>query len=287
MGRPSIAIVVTYFGKPPMWLPAFLVSCRKNPDVQWFVYTDGEMPGALPSNVTVRHLTIAELVRRTSEVVGTRIEIDGVRKVCDFKPMSGFTFASDLRPFDFWAYSDFDVIWGDIRAFVTEPMLQQYDIVSSRRKRLSGHFTLFRNTPAINKTFLLIPNLAAHMLNPKNLHMDEREFTNSLLDYLQRTPQPSFKVYWRDEWTMDAASQRMMDDGQTDAVWWRDGKMFDPTGRELMYLHFHKLKSEMQTINFGVDDTPAAFKIDRSGITAPSHPSTGPAAPQASAPANA
>ncbi len=287
MGRPSIAIVVTYFGKPPLWLPAFLVSCRKNPDVHWFVHTDAAPPSALPANVTYRHLTVPELVRRTSEVVGTRIDIDGVRKVCDFKPMYGFTFADDLRRFDFWAYSDFDVIWGDVRAFVTDAMLQQYDIVSSRRNRLSGHFTLFRNTPAINKTFLLIPNLTAHMLNPKNLHMDEREFTNSLHDYLQRTPQPAFKVYWRDEWTMDAASQRAMDDGRTDAVWWRNGKMFDPTGRELMYLHFHKLKSEMQTIDFGVDEAPAAFKIDRNGISEPSRPSTGPAPPRASTRAGA
>ena len=33
-----------------------------------------------------------------------------------------------------------------------------------------------------------------------------------------------------------------------------------------MYLHFHKLKSHMTTINFGFDDAPATFMINRRGL---------------------
>jgi len=36
----------------------------------------------------------------------------------------------------------------------------------------------------------------------------------------------------------------------------------------MMYLHFHKLKKEMNTINFGAGDSPAAFSISRQGILA-------------------
>ena len=33
-----------------------------------------------------------------------------------------------------------------------------------------------------------------------------------------------------------------------------------------MYLHFHKLKKHMYSINFGFEDTPATFMINRRGV---------------------
>ena len=123
-GRPSIAIVNTYFGSPPPWLPAFLRSCQTNPDVQWLIYADFEVP--TPPNVTFRQMTLGEFNARASAVVGTPITIMPplVRKICDFKPLYGLMFADDLRGFEWWAYSDLDVIWGDIRRFVTDHLLR-------------------------------------------------------------------------------------------------------------------------------------------------------------------
>jgi hypothetical protein len=33
-----------------------------------------------------------------------------------------------------------------------------------------------------------------------------------------------------------------------------------------MYLHFHKLKKHMYSINFGFEDAPATFMINRRGV---------------------
>jgi hypothetical protein len=35
-----------------------------------------------------------------------------------------------------------------------------------------------------------------------------------------------------------------------------------------MYIHFHKLKASMHTINFTAVDSPRAFSIDRRGMFA-------------------
>jgi hypothetical protein len=270
MARPSIAIVVAFFGQAPQWLPAFLLSCRENRDVQWFMYTDFEVTPATPANVTVKHMEIRDLNLRSSEVLGTKIEIQrSLAKVNDLKPAYGLIFADDLRPFDYWAYSDLDIIWGDIRHFVTDSLLNENDIVSSRADRLSGHFTLFRNTVQTNRTIELIPDLREALAHPRYRHLDERGLTRHLRDRLARTPPPSWPcVYWRQNWTLSAAYQKALGDTQADRLWWRNGRTFAADGKELMYLHFNKLKQHMTTINFGFDETPAAFTINRTGFSA-------------------
>jgi hypothetical protein len=128
---------------------------------------------------------------------------------------------------------------------------------------------LYRNTPATNRTFELIPDVAQAMAHPQHLKLDEHALTRHLRERLGRKPRESApRVYWREDLTTDAKYQRALGDSSADALWWRRGKTFGAGGDELMYLHFHKLKQDMRTINFGFDDAPAAFAITRRGFLA-------------------
>ena len=44
-----------------------------------------------------------------------------------------------------------DLIWGDIRKFITDDMLDQYDKIG-----FQGHSTLYRNTPEVNARYRTI-----------------------------------------------------------------------------------------------------------------------------------
>jgi hypothetical protein len=266
--HPSLAIAIAFFGRAPMWLPAFLLSCRPNTDVQWFLYSDFEPPAPFPPNVTLRRMPLREFSERASEALATRIEVQPnfTKKIIDLKPAFGLIFADDLRPFDFWAHSDLDIVWGDVRHFVTDALLAQHDMVSSRPGRTSGHFNLFRNTPAMNRTFELIPDVRAAMANPEYLHLDERELTRHLKQHLHEAADRAPRVHWPENLTTDAKCQRALADGQS--LWWRNGKTFGADGHEFMYLHFHKIKNDAMTINFGFEDRPAAFSVDRRGFLA-------------------
>ena len=265
--RPRIAIIVTFFGPPPFWLPAFFLSCRQNPSVTWIIYTDFHVAMPLPPNVTLKKMGIYDLEVRASKVLGTEIALVNRRKICDLKPVYGLIFADDIQPFDFWAYSDLDIIWGNIRQFVTDVILEQNDIVSSRGKKLSGHFTLVRNTARTNRLFELIPNVEQKMADSRYLHLDEHELTSHLKKHLATAPSyVSLRVHWARELTVDAAYQRALGAHANATLWWRDGKTFDADGQEVMYLHFHKLKQTMNAINFGFDDTPVAFKVNSTGV---------------------
>ncbi|HKE87256.1 MAG TPA: DUF6625 family protein [Vicinamibacterales bacterium] len=263
--------MVAFFGRAPLWLPAFLVSCRANRDVRWMIYTDVEPATRMPPNVDWKYMNVGELSSRASDVLGTNVEIRSsyTKKISDLKLSFGLVFADDLRPFDFWAHSDLDIVWGDVRQFVTDDILASYDIVSSRPGRTSGHFNLYRNTPAINRTFELIPDYAQAMANPEYLHLDERELTRHLKARLSRGPSElTPRVYWPQELTTNAKYQHALGDSDAGGLWWRNGKTFGAEGHELMYVHFHKLKHGMHSIDFGYDDAPSAFMISRKGFSA-------------------
>jgi len=223
--------------------------------------------------VIFKSLTLEEFNRRASDGLGMRIAIEPAfrYKLCDFKPTYGVVFSDDLGPFDYWGCSDMDVIWGDIRSFVTDAVLQEHDIVTSRVRKLAGHFTLFRNTPSINRTYELIPDVAREMTQPEYLRLDERTLTEQLRAHAgdgSGTAPASPRVYWQRELTMSAAYQRALGNTDADSLWWRNGRTFAADGSELMYLHFHKLKKRMQTIDFGFDEAPDAFRINRQGVFA-------------------
>lgn len=244
-------------------MPAFLLSCRTNTDVEWIIYTDIDPPPGVPSNVTFRRMSVRELNQRCSHVLGTTIDIKR-RKLCDLKVTYGVIFADDLLPFDFWGCSDLDVIWGDIRRFVTDARLQQYDVFSSRKEKLSGHCTFYRNTPQVNCLFERIPEVRTRLSSSHYEHLDEQELTKYIrLPFRGGRSVP--RIYWAEQLSTNAAYQKGLRD---ESMIWNSGRTFGPDRREFMYIHFHKLKQDMDTIDFDIVNAPVSFRINRQGFLA-------------------
>jgi hypothetical protein len=241
-------------------MPAFLLSCRANADVEWIIYTDIDPPAAAPPNVTFRRMSVQELNQRCTHVLATTIDIKR-RKLCDLKVTYGVVFADDLLPFDFWGCSDLDIIWGDIRRFATDARLQAHDIFSSRKEKLSGHCTFYRNTPEVNCLFERIPDVRTLLSTSHYEHLDERELTK----YVRLPSRSVPRIYWEEQLATNAAYQKGLRD---ESMTWNNGRTFGPDGREFMYIHFHKLKADMDTIDFDIGDTPVSFRVNRQGFLA-------------------
>ena len=109
----------------------------------------------------------------------------------------------------------------------------------------SGHCTFYRNTAEVNRLFERIPDVSALLSTSHYEHLDERELTK----YVRAGP----RVYWDEELATNAAYQKALGD---ESLTWNNGRTFGPDGRELMYIHFHKLKEDMDTIDFGAADAP-------------------------------
>lgn len=146
--RTSICYVVPYFGKLPSGFKMWLLSCSTNSDIDWMLFTDDYTNYDYPQNVKVHYCTYEDIKRKIQKCYDFDVIIDRPWKLCDFRPAYGEIFADDLKGYDFWGHCDMDLIWGDIRKFITEEILTKYDKLG-----FQGHSTLYRNTQEVNSRY--------------------------------------------------------------------------------------------------------------------------------------
>lgn len=144
----SICYVVPYFGHLPASSQLWLLSCKMNPTVDWILLTDDRTPYDYPENVHVHYCTYEEIKARIAAHFDFPVLIDKPWTLCKFKPAYGEIFAQELAGYDFWGHCDMDLVFGDIRHFLTEDILSQYDKIG-----FQGHSTLYRNTPEVNARY--------------------------------------------------------------------------------------------------------------------------------------
>ena len=147
--RSSICLVVCYFGTLPAYLDCVLRSCAANPDIDWLILTDDPTPRPLPPNVRFQPATLAGLQKKFSATLGFEVSLAHPRLLCHFKAAYGLLFEEMLAPYDFWGHCDLDMIFGDLRKFLTEDILAAYPKILCR-----GHLCLYRNTSEVSRYFM-------------------------------------------------------------------------------------------------------------------------------------
>lgn len=150
----SIAIIVCYFGELPWYFRYFLHSCKFNPTIDFIFISDTTDLELLPANVNHIHKTLADINILSSRKLNFQTHIENGYKFCDFKPAYGFLFSDLIEGYDFWGQSDIDLIFGDIRNFMTDDVLDMNDYISMRHDFPTGCFSLFRNNTTMNTFFM-------------------------------------------------------------------------------------------------------------------------------------
>lgn len=115
MNRSRICLLIPYFGRWPFWMPFFLRTCKRNADIDWLFFSDCGVPDDLPNNVRIIPISFADYCQLVSERLGISFKPDNPYKLCDIKPALGHIHADHLDGFDFWGFSDIDLIYGDLR----------------------------------------------------------------------------------------------------------------------------------------------------------------------------
>lgn len=170
----SIHLLIPYFGKLPNWFPLFLKSCGANPTIQFNLFgDDAAFDHLLPRNFKRHPMNLAQFNLASSQAIGSHVKITSTRKVCDFKPMLGLIFQQHLENADFWGYCDIDLIFGNIRQFVTTQFLNEYDVISSGDGFLAGHFSIFRNSEKTRLLFERSKDIESVLTSERCLVFDE------------------------------------------------------------------------------------------------------------------
>jgi hypothetical protein len=264
-----------YFGRWPFWMPFFLESCRKNPSIDWLFFSDCGIPEFVPDNVRIQSVSFKDYCTFVAQRLNIPFMPDTPYKLCDIKPAYGFIHADQLQDYDFWAFGDIDVIYGQLRAYFTDARLARRDLLSTHARRVSGHLCLIRNTPRMNMLFRRIPNWQELCSNIKHQHLDESAFSRLFL-WRKNFPKPLFNLVGKlnplrraSEFT-EAYSTPYMSVPWTDGTkvfpqywFWREGHLTtDRDGVcEFPYLHF--LHWKKHTWESPLLSTESAHKLVR------------------------
>ena len=271
MQHQKIIKIIPYFGQWPEWFELYIESCKKNPQMNWLFYTDCGEPVNQSPNVRYIHLSFEEYKCLVSDRLAINFNPSSPYKLCDLKPALGFIHESDIKDYDFFAVGDVDIIYGQIRNFITDELLQKYDVIGTHNRRLSGHLAIFRNTDRYRQAFRKIPNWQKLMEMDEHIGLDESKFSKLFVRH------KNHPVWLSKVWSYSSRYQRrvlykeqfstvlspiMWIDGSSEhpQQWfWKDGHLTnDRDNREFMYLHFMNWKSN-RWLPKNLRDTPAAW----------------------------
>lgn len=144
----SVIILIPYFGKLPDTFNVFLNSCKNNKTIDFLLISDDYTGFEYPDNFKVVYTSFEDVKNRIRNSFDFEAKIDYPFKLCDFRPAYGEIFCEYIQEYDFWGHCDIDLLFGDIRSFFTEEVLQNYDKIG-----YLGHLTLYRNNERINSFY--------------------------------------------------------------------------------------------------------------------------------------
>lgn len=176
------AVIIPYFGQFKPSIALFLESCKRNPAVDWLIFTDCDIPEAvtLTSNIHWHAATLESVSALAREKLKLPINLTRAYKLCDLKPFYGMIFADWLNGYEYWGFGDTDVIYGDVAGYLEAIGYTAYDKIN-----WMAHLCFVRNTPECTQVALnAVPGTIEAeevLLCEQNLGFDERDYNRKCL----------------------------------------------------------------------------------------------------------
>lgn len=256
--HPPICFLIPYFGSWPFWFPFFIESCRANTDINWIFHTDCGVPENLPPNVKMVSVSFETYCEMVSDVLKINFRPTSPYKLCDLKPALGHIHQEELAKFEFWGFSDVDLVYGSLRSYFTAERLSEHDLFSTHVRRIAGHCCILRNTKFINEAFMQVKNWRELLGSPEHQWFDESAFSRLFIRH-KNWPKllNDFIKPWS-RWTRSIENVEAFStpyaripwtDGTYDfpTTWyWDNGKLTNnkDATREFPYFHFIVWKKE-------------------------------------------
>jgi len=194
-------------------------------------------------------------------------------KLCDFKPAYGFIFKDLVSNYDFWGCSDIDMIFGNIRNFITSKILNEYDVITPRHDYLGGYFTLYRNIRKVNELFRHSRDYERVFTTPFHYCFDETNFhfeefaegkhyteapsdVESMTHVVKRLQEQNYIKAYFDYHVIDGIPGRIK---------WDRGTMIYKNKFEVLFYHLIMFKKRNVHPKF-IKNIPEVFRISQTRI---------------------
>jgi len=270
----SIALLTCYLGKLPWYFSYFVFSCKYNPTIDFYIITDDcTYKNPLPNHVKLIYKKLGDIKLLADKKLGLSVNISTGYKLCDFKPAYGLIFSELIDGYDFWGHCDIDIIFGNIRNFITDELLENYDLISVRHDYISGCFLLYRNIPKLNNLFLHSRDYKKVFTSDKHYCFDETNFAHdafgegkvyteidteieSMMHVVKRLEAESYIKPFLDFYIIEGLPGKLK---------WENGMMFYNNKYEILFYHliYFKKQYRPKTKNINI---PSSFTISPTKI---------------------
>lgn len=231
-----IVILFPYFGTLPPQYGMWRASALQNPSIDFVFFTDCDVESA--HNIIVHKMQFEDFKKKIQEAFDFPIVLDRPYKICEYRPAFAYALPQYVEGYDFWGWGDLDVVYGDIRAFITNDVLTRYKMISGL-----GHFSLYHNDEDTNTYFM----------KTISGYQDYKEaFTTSASTFFDEIYHKGFGDKWREcrpndcwlDWQFDNVS-RPKEAYHLNSLnrGWKQ-VIFEHIGNKLFILRFHNGKLE-------------------------------------------
>ena len=238
----KIIIIIPWFGRLPNTYPIWRKSVLCNEDIDFYLFTDEKIVGE--KNLHVVHTTFEQYVSRIQHFFDFQVACKHSYKLCDYKPVYGEVFEEITRGYDFWGYCDMDMVFGNIRNFLTTELLNTHEKIF-----VDAHLSLFKNTEKMNHLFReegVYPEYNYREAYQTNRACFFDEYRGMELKCIRK----GIKVYnERNTYANPMPSMNVfVNQGKQVVYLWSDGVLYsmDRKGnkKELLYVHICRRKME-------------------------------------------
>ena len=228
----SIIVLFPYFGTLPPQYGMWYASAIRNPDIDFLFFTDCDV--ACAPNIHVYKMQFADFKQMIANAFDFPITLDRPYKICDYRPAFAYALSEYVKGYDFWGWGDLDVVYGDIRNFITEEVLTHYKMISGW-----GHFTLYHNDEDTNTYFM----------KPIEGYLDYKDvFTQQSSLYFDEYHYKGFGDKWRDcrpkdcwlDWQFDNVSKPKQSYHFCSLTRGWEKVIFEHVGNKLYMVRFNK-----------------------------------------------
>lgn len=265
----SIVILIPYFGKFPEWSDLFFETLKTNSTIDFYFITDCDIERYQAPNIKYQKLSFENYIALVNEKGVLNFKPQNAYKLCDLRPLFGYIHEDIFKNYDFYGWADMDIIFGDIRSFYTDNILSKYEVLSTHENRLSGHFSLFKNTVKNRIIYKEIYRWKEALMNPEFVGIDEHGLTNAYTMTIFDKVNEKFnwnienfitrffsklkmkKLYMKEQYTTPFTDIPWTD-GTTNSnqpeVWFYKNGIITNTRnkeKEFIYLHFMNFKSSL------------------------------------------
>lgn len=159
-------ILQTQFGTPHAWTEQYFENVKMLAPYGWSLKVFTPNCWTSSDNIEIVRMTVEDfddlLFRQCGVKAGNYLNDKGVpaKLVSDYYPAYGQIFA-DYFQGDFWAHTNWDMVYGRLDHFIPDSLLEECDIWSDDVNAINGIFCVYRNNVWVNNLFRRVPNWEA------------------------------------------------------------------------------------------------------------------------------